>query len=595
MGLTEVRAGALSCCLAIAVISASIQPAIADELRPDPHTITIANEVPIPMRDGVRTMADIYLPSGTGPFPVVISRVPYGTQSAFIYQPQVGRFFTENGYAYVAQNVRGKHGSEGLFAAYHFGQEERDGFDTVDWVVEQGWSNGRVGLMGESYYGWTTLAAAWSGHPAIKAISPATITIAREKRVLDGAFPIQASGLWTLGQEVPPDGSDQSTSGVDVWHLPLFTMGEAHGLYDNLWRLRVNGYLYNTLARRALADERYRKVRVPALHVGGWYDSFTRGTIAIWESVRRMSDDVDVRDEQYLLMGPWDHNNMSYHLSGGHKSTNIGRLDTGGVTDTTYGEVLLEFFDHYIKEIDNGFDERTRVQYFNIGDNEWRYSDSWPPADVRPMNFYLHSNGHAGSSAGGHLSKARLGDQPVDTFSYDPDKPVTITADIDVWDRAPAQTDRSALTERPDVLTYMTEPLEEDLEITGQIRVELHAASSAVDTDFTAALVDVWPDGYSLLIQEGILRASFRDKSSNPAPIEPGKPYVFEIDLWATSFTVPRGHRLRLEISSSNFPRFARNQNTGEPFGLSDRVVIAEQTIFHTKKRPSRVILPVRD
>lgn len=453
----------------------------------------------------------------------------------------------------------------------------------------------RGGLMGESYYGYTTLAAAWSGHPAIKAISPATITIAREKRVLDGAYPIQASGLWTLGQEVPPDGSNQSTEGIDVRHLPLVTMGEAHGLYDNLWRLRVTGYLYNPRARRALADERYTKVRVPALHVGGWYDSFTRGTIAIWDNVRKSSDNADVRDEQYLLMGPWDHNNMSYHLSGKRKSANIGRLDTGGVADTTYGEVVLAFFEHYLKGTDNDFEKRPPVQYFNVGDNEWRYADTWPPEDVRSRSFYLHSGGNAGSSRRGHLNMTPPNDEPVDRFTYDPRDPVTVTEDIDVWDRAPAQTDRSPLVERPDVLTYMTGPLDDDFDITGPIRVELHAASSAVDTDFTAALVDVWPDGYSLLIQEGILRASYRDKNSDPSPIEPGRIYLYDVDLWATSYTVPREHRLRLEISSSNFPRFARNQNTGEPFGMSDRIEVAEQTIHHSGDHPSRLILPVRD
>lgn len=544
-------------------------------------------DVSVPMRDGVKLLTDIYLPDGEAPFPVILSRVPYGTRSDYIYQPLVAEFFTRNGYAYVSQNVRGRFGSEGLFTAYVEGQEVRDGYDTIDWIVAQDWSNGDIGVMGESYYGHSTLMAAVSGHPAIKAISPANITLAREKQTRDGAFPMQASGLWTLDMDDIVNGQYQDTEQIDRYHLPLITMGERYGLRDVLWRERITGYSADPHGEKLVAIEEYKKIRVPALHFGGWYDTFTRGSIAIWDGVRRTSDNPEVRDKQWLVMGPWDHNAMSWHLSGENPPTNIGRREVGDKALSTYGEIMIEFFDYFLKARDNGFADRPRVHYFNIGDNDWRDTDAWPPADVASRSYYLRTDGV--------LSSEAPAGESWETYQYDPADPVTITAGVDVWGRASLMPDRQVLLDREDVLIYQTAPLEEDLDITGPISVELYASSSAPDTDFTAALVDVYPDGYSLLIQEGILRASFRDRNAMPSHIEPGKVYRFDIDLWATSYTVPAGHSIRLEVSSSNFPRFARNLNNGEPFGMSERIEVATQTIHQSAEYPSRLLLPVID
>jgi len=539
----------------------------------------------VEMRDGVRLLTDVYLPEGAGPFPVILSRVPYGTKSDYIFQPAVGEYFTRHGFAYVAQNVRGRFGSEGLFKAYTTEQEIPDAFDTVDWIIKQDWSNGNVGVMGESYFGYTTLMAAVSGHPAIKAISPANITLAREMQSLDGSFPLQASGMWTLDMDDVVKGEYQDTSNVDLYHLPLITMGSAHGLRDVLWRERVSGYSAdpNELIQSAAAY--YRKIRVPALHFGGWYDSFTRGSIAIWDGVRHSSEDPQARDLQWLVMGPWDHNTMSWHLSGSPPPTNIGRLELGDTAVSTYGETLVQFFNFFLKGESNGFDQRPRVSYFNIGENEWRTAENWPPAGQHEQVLYLRE--------GGVLSPQPPEEAGVDEYQYDPKKPVTITAETDVWGRAESLPDRQTLLERADVLDYQTEPLEQSLDITGPVSLDLYASSSALNTDFTAALVDVHPDGYSLLIQEGILRASHRDKTQKPSHIVPGQVYPFTIDVWATSYTLPAGHRLRLEISSSNFPRFARNLNNGEPFGMSDRIEIATQKVFRSSEHPSRLRLPV--
>lgn len=556
-------------------------------------SVRVAEDVPVEMRDGIMLVTDVYLPPGRGPFPVVLCRVPYGTKSDYIFQPAVGHFFAENGFAYIAQNVRGRFGSEGTFTAYTDDHESTDAYDTIDWIVSQEWSNGIVGVMGESYYGFTALAAAASGHSAIKAISAANITLAREKQVLDGAYPLQASGLWTLHMDDTENGEYQDTDEIDLFHLPLITMGEAYGLRDVLWREGINGYLDDSRAKRAKALQDYEKIEVPVLHFGGWYDSFTRGSIAIWAGVKLYSGDADASDRQWLVMGPWDRDSMSLHLSGAPVPTNIGRRDVGTEAISTYGDTLLEFFTYFLKREDNGFIDLPRVQYFNIGDNDWRYSEQWPPQGSRLRTMFLHSEGNAVASDDGVLDFVPPGDEPTDSYTYDPRDPVTIIMNTDVWSRAAALPDRTELLARDDVLTFETGALLNDMDITGPISVEIYASSSATDTDFTAALVDVYPDGYSLLIQEGILRARFRDKDAEPSPIVPGEIYTFTIDLWATSYTVPADHKVRVEISSSNFPRFTRNLNTGEAFGMGERIEIAEQTIYHNSQYPSRLVLPI--
>lgn len=548
-------------------------------------SVRVAEDVPVEMRDGINLMTDVYLPPGRGPHPVVMTRLPYGTKTDYAFQPAIGHFFAENGFAYIAQNVRGRFGSEGEFSAYTNDHETSDAYDTVDWIVAQEWSNGIVGVMGESYYGFTALSAAASGHSAIKAISVANITLVREKQVLDGAYPLQASGLWTLDMDDVENGQYQDTKQIDLTHLPLITMGEAHGLRDVLWRERIDGYLDNPAAKQAQALEFYEKIRVPVLHFGGWYDTFTRGSIAIWEGVKLYSGDADASDRQWLVMGPWDHDGTSRHLSGAAVPTNIGRRDIGPEATSTYGEALLEFFTYFLKREDNGFIDLPRVQYFNIGENDWRYSEQWPPQGSRLRSLFFHSDGV--------LDFVPPQDETADSYIYDPQDPVAITENTDIWNRAPVLPDRAELLDRADVLTFETGALLNDMDITGQIAVEIYAASSATDTDFTAALVDVYPDGYSLLIQEGILRASFRDKDAEPSPIVPGDIYTYTIDLWATSYTVPAGHKLRVEISSSNFPRFTRNLNNGETFGMSDKIEIANQTVYHDSGYPSRLILPV--
>lgn len=554
--------------------------------------VRVAEDVSVELRDGANLLTDIYLPPRGGPFPVILSRTPYGTKTKLAFQPALGNFFAKNGIGYVAQNVRGRFGSDGAFNAYFDGHEIPDAYDTVDWIVSQEWSNGIVGVMGESYGAYTALAAVASGHSAIKALSSANISVAGETRVLDGVYSLQGSGLWTLQVDDAEHGQFQDTRFVDLKHLPLITMGEAHGLRDVLWRERVTGFLEGSAAGRERALDAYEKIQVPALHFGGWYDIFTRGTIATWEGIKLYGGDADASEMQWLVLGPWDHQSHAARFSVPEPRTSIGRRDVGSQAVSTYRDSLLEFFTYFLKREDNGFIDLPRVQYYNIGDNDWRYDEQWPPRDSRLRSLFFHSEGNAVSADDGFLDFVPPRNEPVDSYTYDPNDPVTISGGTNIWSRAADLPDRAGLLKRNDVLSYETGALLNDMDISGPVSVEIYASSSAVDTDFTAALVDVYPDGYSLLIAEGMLRASFRDKDAEPTPIEPGEIYTFRIDLWATSYTVPAGHKLRVEISSSNFPRFARNLNNGEPFGMSDRVEIAEQTIYHSSQYPSRLVLP---
>jgi putative CocE/NonD family hydrolase len=552
--------------------------------------VIVQVDVPVPMRDGVRLFADVYLPDVTGPFPVIVTRMPYDKQSDYGMMPALGRFWARQGYAYVAQDVRGRYKSEGRFGRV---DEVSDGYDTIDWIAEQTWCNGTIGATGESYYAYTSWAAAVGQHPNLKSIAVVNITPDLfTRRFLNGAFRLNAQGGWALTYDGP---EDQSLDDVDWWHLPLISMGKAAGLRDSIFTSWIRRPVRSEFWDERSFHNRYERVRIPALHMGGWYDSYPTGTIAGWRGVREQSPDPEARRQQWLVVGPWDHENTSAEFADPPAPyTNIGRIEIGTGAATTYSETLLAFFDYTLKGEDNGFDETPPVRIFVIGDNKWRYEQEWPLARTQYTAYYFHSDGKAhAATAGGSLEPAPPTSQPADTYAYDPANPVVVGMEESPWERASAVKDRRSIADRPDVLTYTTAPLPEALEITGPVTVALYAASTAPDTDFTAALVDVYPDGYAELIQEGIQRASFRESDTQPTPIEPGRVYRYDIDLWATSYVVQPGHRIRVEISSSNFPRFARNLNTGNPFGMSDEIAVATQTIYHDAERPSHLRLPL--
>ena len=548
--------------------------------------VSVETDVAIPMRDGTLLRGDLYRPEVDARFPAILTRMPYGKGEFYCYLPAVGRFWARKGYAYLVQDVRGKWRSGGEWAP--FVNETHDGYDTIDWIAGQPWCDGNIGMAGESYYGYTCWAAATTGHPNLKCIAPSTTAMDIQGTWIynGGAFCLQTMGAWAIEMNATEYNNPLR---LDYRHLPLQSMDEHAGLpcpyYKDWLRHPTRDSYWSTINLR----EQYAQIKIPALHFGGWYDVFLKGTIEDWQGVRDHSDDASARENQWLVIGPWDHD---YTTDDTHR---IGQLEIGDASATTHWDRCQAFFDYWLMGVDNGFVRTPRIQLFTIGDNAWRSGSEWPPEETTYRNYYFHSTGNAHQAdSDGSLDLAPPApEEPADGYAYDPQDPVALTLDIDLWSRAQVLQDRAQLPVRPDVLVYQSEPLAEDLQITGPITVTLYASSSAVDTDFTVALVDVFPGGYVHLIQEGITRSSYRSPGGEPALNEPGCVYAHAIDLWATSFVVKAGHRIRVEVSSSNFNRYDRNPNTGEPLGTAIHPVSADQQVFHTAQYPSHITLPI--
>ena len=334
-----------------------------------------------------------------------------------------------------------------------------------------------------------------------------------------------------------------------------------HARYDDYWKS------YGI-------KEKYSKIKVPAFITTGWYDNLCHEGWRNFKGFREEGGSEEARTGTRILVGPWAHG---------------GSRRYPGLM-----ELKLRWYDYWLKGIQNGIDKEPPIKIFVMGADKWRSESQWPPARTKFAKFYLHSGGKANSVKGdGRLSTTPPAqDSPPDSFVYDPEKPV-YTNGGQISTLVPGPRDRRDTQQRNDVLVYTTEPLVADTEVTGPVKVKLFAASSAVNTDFTATLTDVHPDGKAIHVCEGIRGVTFRESLENPTLIEPGKVYEYTIDLWETSMLFAKGHRIRLEISSSNFPRFARNQNTDKPFGTSAEINKARQTIFHNVKYPSHLILPV--
>jgi len=547
--------------------------------------IRIETDFAVPMRDGVRLYADLYRPDTEAALPVILVRMPYGKQEFYCYMPAIGRFWARRGYAFVVQDVRGRFVSEGVWEPHV--NESNDGFDTLDWITRQPWCNGRIGMMGESYYGYTCWAAAVSAHPQLVCIAPSTtaMNIYNGWVYNDGAYCLQSMGDWSIAMN---SNTYQNTYLMNHRHLPLKKMACEAGLKSPYFDQCLAHPTRDEFWERINLDQFYDRIRIPVLHLGGWYDLFLRATLADWGGITTASHDEAHRSRQWLCIGPADH---EYTTEENHR---VGRFNIGTEAARTRWRIQEQFFDFWLRGEDNGFDRRPRVSLFVMGPNQWRSENEWPLARTQFRRYYFHSSGGANSLYGdGRLDTAAPGDEPCDRYTYDPLNPVSISQETDLWRLAQEMRDRRPVEIRNDVLIYTSDVLKQDLEITGPVAIRLLAASSARDTDFTGTLVDVFPDGYAHLIQEGIIRASFRDADRAPRPINPGRAYAYTIDLGATSWVVKKGHRIRIEISSSNFDRFDCNPNTGERFAESGTTIEAAQTVFHDRQHPSYVILPV--
>jgi putative CocE/NonD family hydrolase len=552
-------------------------------------------------RDGVTLYADIYRPKSPDRFPVILMRTPYdksadwAVSSVFQMVPR--------GYVVIIQDVRGRYTSEGEW--YPFKHEQADGYDAVEWAAALPYSDGKVGMMGASYVGATQMLAAIAQPPHLVAIAP-NVTASNYHdgwTYQGGAFEQWFDQNWTsqLAQNTLQRLIEQNTNArvgtaaLPLTDYPVFNFGQlpadaqltaavapyyldwlAHPDYDDYWK-------------QWSIEEKFSMIAVPMLQVGGWYDIFSAGTLRNYMGAKAHGSTEAARTQQHLLIA------IGGHAGFGRR---IGDVDFGPhAVENGYTSVILDWYDFLLKGIKNEFATDKPVKLFVMGANEYRQEDDWPPPQAQRTKYFLHSAGKANSLRGdGALSTSVPKSEPADAYVYNPANPVpTVGGPLccDAEHMEPGPRDQRSVENRDDVLVYSTGPLARDLEATGPVTADLFVKSSAVDTDFTAKLVDVAPDGFAQDLTEGILRMRYRASPEHAVLMNPGQIYEISLDLWATSNVFLRGHSLRLEISSSNFPRFDRNPNTGEEIRFARNSVSASNTVLHDAEHPSALVLPV--
>ncbi len=565
------------------------------------YPVIYEHDVKAAMRDGVLLRADIYRPQAEGKFPVLLQRTPYDKRN-FAF----GLRAAARGYVVVIQDVRGRYASDGEW--YAFKNEINDGYDTIEWAAALPYSNGKVGMFGGSYVGATQMLAAITHPPHLAGICPVVTSSNYHSSwtYQGGAFEQWFNESWTSGlaQDTLNRKVKEATNPVEgMWELPLveYPLFNLHGHatataslapYFLDWIAHPN---YDDYWKRMSIEEHFGDITVPALHIAAWYDIFLGGSLRNYLGIREHGGNDAARSGQQLLV-----------VVGGHSGSGrkVGEVDFGPDGAFKEDDAIVDWYDFLFKGVQNRFASGKPVKLFVMGANQWREEEAWPLARAHETKYFLHSTGAANSSRGnGTLSITAPGKETADQYVYDPGKPVPtvggpLCCDGEHW--PPGPRDQRGVEARDDVLVYSTPALPQDTEVTGPVSVELYAKSSAPDTDFTAKLVDVWPDGFAQNLTEGILRARYRESQENPTMITPGQVYKFTIDLWATSNVFKRGHTLRLEISSSNFPRFDRNLNTGEQrMIMIDRkdselaFTKATNVILHDAEHPSVLILPV--
>lgn len=569
------------------------------------EAIRLDINVPIKMRDGTVLYADVWRPGKRGKYPAILTRTPYNknfqfpTRAGYMNPQRIARA----GYAVVIQDVRGTGDSEGN--AFFWKQEIEDGYDSVEGVAALPWCDGNVGMYGFSYFGYTQLAAAVARPPHLRAICPGmTYHVPRSfpYSARGDTFKLQIHLGWCLGRtlgelmrrNLPPqemltslkeiisltDGIKEQFRVLPVKDAPAARVIDEMGMmpaYRDIAGHNDDEY-WQDIGGPLPLDE----INVPVFSIAGWYD--TEMTPGVLNSYRKLQERKSSRlPINRLLIGPWIHSADMLSI--------IGQLDFGLASSGMMADITgqhLRWFDRWLKGKENGVDRESRVRIFIMGANAWRDEAEWPLNRTKFRKYYLHSGGQANTRDGnGALGTSLPGDEQPDSYLYDPRNPVPSN------EMGAGAFDQRALENRPDVLVYTSSALEKDLEVTGPVRLKIYAATSAVDTDFTGKLVDVWPDGAAYNVAEGIVRARYRRAVAEPELLRPEEVYEYDIDLGGTSNVFKAGHRLRLEISSSNFPKWARNLNTGDNPGGDATPRIAVQTVYHDQQRASHIVLPV--
>lgn len=555
-----------------------------------PYAVTVQTNVRARMRDGVSLVCDIYRPKAEGKFPVLLTRTPYNRKD-----PATGMYLASHGYVAILQDTRGRFDSEGEF--YPFRYEANDGYDTIEWAAALPYADGKVGMHGGSYVGATQMLAASTNPPHLAGIFPyVTAMEYYEGWTYEGGALMQwFTSSWTSGLIV--DTVTRKTARLNrsnqwVEQLPV----EDYRLFNLPTPAEVAPYFRDWVEhetddeywKAVKISDHYGKMNVKALHSGGWHDIFSGGSIRNFMRMQKEAPTAEARAGQRLLFGPWAHAATS-------PEGKIGDVTFGKQAVLDMNATIVKWYDYVLKGKQNEFATGAPVKIFVLGDNVWRDEKEFPLARTQYTKYFLHASKGANSVSGdGAISTEMPKAEKPDTFEYDPASPVrTIGGRLCCGGLPPGPFDQSPNESRPDVLVYSTPPLTRDVEVTGFITAELYAATSAADTDFTAMIVDVDEKGYARYLGDGIIRARYRNSTAKAEPIEPGKVYKYTLDLWATSNVFKAGHRIRVYVSSSNFPRFSRNLNTGEKTFGSTRMVKAKQTIYHDAEHPSAIVLPV--
>ncbi len=585
------RSSLLICALAtVAIIVSSNDASSAlSEIR-------ILRYQPVPMRDGVKLYADVYLPRAEGRYPTLVVRTPYGVQRDGVHETMIK--FAQRGYAVVMNDTRGRYESEGQWEPFR--TEAKDGYDTIQWASKQPWSNGKVATQGGSYLGHVQWRAGSLQPPNLVAMFPAVAStnIYGNWITHGGAFRLSFNYGWgvvrmpnrimlpqywhtekyspeelqydTILKHLPLKDGDLQSAGYAVKHYRDWL---AHPGYDDYWR-------------EISDEEHFSKINVPVHTSGGWFDIFVQGTINGFVGVRKQGANEKARRETKMIIGAWGHG----------PSQKFGDVDFGPQNMRVQFDRELRWFDHYLKGVDNGIDREPPVEIFYMGINQWRHEQDWPIPGTKYTPYYIASGGSANSDKGnGGLSASQPSGAASDQFEYDPNNPVPTVGGNNCCGTPTlaGPKDQRAVESRKDILVYTGQPLDQPLAIAGPVKMKLFASTDGPDTDWVVKLIDVHPNGFSMNIAEGILRARYRKGTDKMELLKPNEVYEFEVDLVGTANVFLPGHRIRVDVTSSHFPQFDRNPNTGEAFGSSSKVRVAKQTIYHNAARPSHIVLPV--
>jgi putative CocE/NonD family hydrolase len=577
----------VACAVMFALTAAGVARAAED------YEVVVERNVAAKMRDGVTLRADIYRPKAEGKFPVLLVRTPYDKSN----ESSFGMKGAARGYVVVEQDVRGRFTSEGEW--YTFKNESQDGYDTVEWAAELPYSNGKVGMFGGSYVGATQYLAAIAKPPHLAGICP-TVTASNYHdgwTYQGGAFEQWFNESWSTGlamntmrRRLEQSDALEGTKTLPLTDYAVLEAPSAAGIapYFKDWLAHPN---FDAYWKQWSIEDHYAQIQVPTLSFGAWYDIFLGGTLRNYARLKTEAGTDAAKRGQRLVVYVGGH-------AGGSASRKVGAVDFGEKLPIDEDEMTLRWYDAILRGQANGVEREKPVKIFVMGKNEWRDEDDWPLSRAKSTRYFLHATGGGatGLAGNGTLSTAAPGEEKPDQYVYDPsDATPTIggplccgplPTGIGPQDQRPAET-------RADVLVFTTPAFALDTEVTGPVALDLYVSSSAVDTDFTGMLVDVWPNGFAQNLTSGILRMRYRNSQEKPELANPGETYHVTVDLWATSNVFLAGHKLRLEVSSSNFPRFDRNLNTGGIQARATRMIKATNVVYHDKAHPSALVVPV--